>query len=114
MLDASRFLETWLARFLAAATAEVWWFAPAASLRAIWALIDETVILRDRPSKYDSSSSEFSSSYNRVFPQSSMCFARRGLTTKRSSSLRPVEGMLTFCLASRIVTDAGEYGRFER
>src|SRR6266478_7650761 len=52
------------------------------------------MILRDRPSTYDSSSLFLSSSYNLVLPQSSMCRARRGLTTSRSSSPSPVLGML--------------------
>jgi hypothetical protein len=42
--------------------------------------------LRERPSRYDSSSLFFSNSYKRVLPQSSMYRARRGDTTSRSSS----------------------------
>jgi hypothetical protein len=66
----------------------------AASLRAICRWIEATVILRERPSRYDSSSLFFSNSYKRVLPQSSMYRARRGDTTSRSSSLSAVLRML--------------------
>ena len=69
-----------------------------------------TMILRDRPSSHDSSSLCLSSSYNRVLPQSSMCRARRGLTTNRSSSPSPV--LRCSCrLASKMTTDASDVGR---